>query len=97
DRAEDVADASTASEEILHLLGRDGPVLGPRPGLLLPVRALPRARRRAACLGSHPVRAELVVELALLRVRKHVVRLRDLLEASFRPLVAGVEIGVVLA
>src|SRR5579884_681873 len=39
--------------------------------------------------------AEAVVERALLRIGEHVVGLRDLLEASFRLPVTGVEVGVV--
>src|SRR5882762_6581400 len=98
DRAEDVAEASLVSEQVLHLLGRDRAVLRARAGVRAESAGAPTpARLRPRRLRGRPIRSELVVELALLGIVQHVMRLGDFLEASFGLLVARVQVGMVLA
>jgi hypothetical protein len=98
DRPENVAEASTLTEHVLHLFGSDRPVLDPRAGL----RSEPARRPGSAWRGpsrprGRPVGTVLVVKGPLLGIGKHVVRLRDLLEARLGLLVARVQVGMVLA
>src|SRR5439155_935224 len=65
---------------------------GPTQELLR--RGLPPSRAELLVLA--PTWPQLVVQLALLRVGEHLVRFVDLLEARFRVLVAGVDVGVIL-
>src|SRR5207249_2488876 len=62
------------------------------------------AKSAAACVSLSRRRidvvrvvAELVVDLAFLRIAEDVVRFRDLLEFFFRCLVAGIDVGMVFA
>src|SRR5207245_11092844 len=79
DRAEDVAEpARLAAEQVLHLLRTHRPVLNTRPAARGPetAPAAPSlARLDAGRLGGRPVRPKLVVQLPLLGVRQHLVRL----------------------
>ena len=67
-------------------------VLKSKPSKLLPLRPPP-----AAGVGVGPQRAVEVVLLLFFRVLQRLVRLVDLLELLLGRLVAGVEVGVVLA
>src|SRR5262249_32611804 len=102
DRTEDVTEAAFPAEQILHVLRRHRAVLDPRSGSA--VWAEPSAASASCLLGvdarrlrRRPVLAELVVVLALARVGKDLVRLRQLLEARLRLPVVLVQVGVVLA
>ena len=98
DRAEDIAETTALAEEILHFLGAHVPVLdaGAWSRTALGAKA-PGARLDTRRCGAGPVLPELVVELSLLRVRQHLVRFGDLLEARLGLLVPRIQVGVVLA
>src|SRR5437879_353414 len=88
DRAGAAAAEAEALERSLAAEGEAVPALGP---------ALVLAGTRRIEPGLQALQAELVVELALARVREDVVRDRDLLEALLGLLVPRVQVGVVLA
>src|SRR5258706_4883631 len=104
DRPEEVAESAGVAEHLLDLIGRHGAVLhalsatatwstahaATAEGIALP-------RLHASSLRRSPVGTKRVVELLLLGIRQHFVRLRDLLEALLRLLVASVEVGMMLA
>src|SRR4029077_8415464 len=84
-RAEDVSKTRALAEEVLHVVGRDRPVLDVGPARLRPETAAwappPAVRLHAGLRRRPPVGTELVVELPVLGVGEHVMSLRDLLES----------------
>src|SRR5436309_3100401 len=95
---QDIAESRAFAEEVFNIVGADRSVFDPLAAGVGPESAAAhRARLDARGLRRGPVLAELVVQLPLLRVREHLMGFRQLLEACLRLLVAGVQIGVVLA
>ncbi len=97
DRAEDVAESAALAKEILHILGRDRPVLDPLPRIRAAAGPTRGARFGPGRLSRRPVLPELVVKPSLLGVREHLVGFGELLEARLGLPVARVQVGMVLA
>src|SRR2546428_161188 len=103
ERVEEVGEWIALAEHLAHLLFGHRPEATALAAAEVDVpfaaarEARSGARARTGLLVHAPVGAELIVFLALLRVAKDLVGLVELLESSLGRLVAGVDVGMVLA